>query len=88
MQADAVLVDEAAMLDISLGAALLDALPPHCQLLLVGKISSHAQADLPCAFCWPVSARYAVHCHHPNVHDAKGPGRNSGSFECKLNMIG
>lgn len=34
--AEAVLVDEAAMLDVNLAAALLDALPTNCQLVLVG----------------------------------------------------
>lgn len=29
-------VDEASMLDLALGAALLDALPHSCQLVLVG----------------------------------------------------
>lgn len=37
LPADAVLVDEAAMLDLPLSAALLEALPLHCQLLLVGE---------------------------------------------------
>ena len=36
LPAEAVLVDEAAMLDVNLAAALLEALPPNCQLVLVG----------------------------------------------------
>ena len=38
LEVDAVLIDEAAMLDLPLGAALLDALPigKPCQLILVG----------------------------------------------------
>lgn len=36
LEADAVLVDEASMLSLPLAAALLDALPPNCQLALVG----------------------------------------------------
>lgn len=35
-QADCVLVDEASMVDLSLASALLSALPPGCQLILVG----------------------------------------------------
>ena len=38
LQADAVLVDEASMLDITLAAALLEALGPKTQLVLVGKL--------------------------------------------------
>ena len=37
LTADAVLVDEASMLDISLAAALLEALGPNTQLVLVGR---------------------------------------------------
>lgn len=40
LPADAVLVDEASMLDITLAAALLEALGPNTQLVLVGKILS------------------------------------------------
>ena len=36
LPAEAVLVDEAAMLDVNLAAALLEALSPNCQLVLVG----------------------------------------------------
>ncbi|KAK2080022.1 hypothetical protein QBZ16_002417 [Prototheca wickerhamii] len=36
LDADAVLVDEASMLSLPLAASLLDALPPRCQLVLVG----------------------------------------------------
>ena len=35
-EVDAVLVDEASMLDLPLAAALLDALPRRCQLVFVG----------------------------------------------------
>jgi hypothetical protein len=38
LETQAVLVDEAAMLDISLAAALLEALDPNTQLILVGEI--------------------------------------------------
>ena len=38
LQADAVLIDEASMLDLTLGAALLEALNPSTQLVLVGKL--------------------------------------------------
>ncbi len=41
LETDAVLVDEAAMLDIQLAAALLEALHHKTQLILVGE-SSHA----------------------------------------------
>ena len=34
---EALLVDEAAMLDVKLASALLQALPPACQLVLVGR---------------------------------------------------
>ena len=37
LPADAVLVDEASMLDLTLTAALLDALAPKTQLVLVGE---------------------------------------------------
>ena len=37
LAADAVLVDEASMLDITLAAALLEALGPKTQLVLVGE---------------------------------------------------
>lgn len=33
---DAVLVDEASMLGLPLAAALLEALPPQCQLVFIG----------------------------------------------------
>ena len=36
-EVDAVLVDEASMLDLPLAAALLEALPSHCQLVFVGE---------------------------------------------------
>ncbi|MFZ5478034.1 MAG: ATP-dependent RecD-like DNA helicase [Myxococcota bacterium] len=36
LEADGVLVDEASMVDLRLFAALLDALPPRCRLVLVG----------------------------------------------------
>lgn len=36
-EVDAVLVDEASMLDLPLAAALLEALPSHCQLVFVGQ---------------------------------------------------
>lgn len=35
-EVDAVLVDEASMLDLPLAAALLEALPSRCQLVFVG----------------------------------------------------
>ena len=38
LQIDALLVDEASMLDVSLGQALLNALPDGCRLLLVGEL--------------------------------------------------
>lgn len=38
-EVDAVLVDEASMLDLPLAAALLQALPSHCQLVFVGRPS-------------------------------------------------
>ena len=34
---DALLVDEASMLDVSLGQALLNSLPKGCRLILVGE---------------------------------------------------
>lgn len=36
LQLDLLVVDEASMVDVPLMAALLDALPPHCRLLLLG----------------------------------------------------
>ena len=36
LKADAVIVDETSMVDVPLMAALLDALPPECRLILVG----------------------------------------------------
>lgn len=36
-EVDAVLVDEASMLDLPLAAALLEALPSRCQLVFVGQ---------------------------------------------------
>ncbi|HHT17329.1 MAG TPA: ATP-dependent RecD-like DNA helicase [Papillibacter sp.] len=38
MRADAVIVDEASMVDIVLMRALLDAIPPGCRLVLVGDV--------------------------------------------------
>lgn len=38
LPADAVLVDEASMLSLPLAAALMDALKPKCQLVLVGDV--------------------------------------------------
>jgi exodeoxyribonuclease V alpha subunit len=38
VEADVVIVDEASMLDLELAAALLDALPPACRLVLVGDV--------------------------------------------------
>jgi exodeoxyribonuclease V alpha subunit len=38
IEADVVIIDEASMLDIEIAAALFDALPTHCRLLLVGDI--------------------------------------------------
>lgn len=38
LDADAVLVDEASMLDINLAAALLESLGPKTQLVLVGEL--------------------------------------------------
>ena len=38
-EVDAVLVDEASMLDLPLAAALLEALPARCQLVFVGQLS-------------------------------------------------
>lgn len=40
-QVDAVLVDEASMLGLPLASALLEALPPKCQLVFIGT-SSHS----------------------------------------------
>ncbi|KAA6424284.1 MAG: hypothetical protein FRX49_05496, partial [Trebouxia sp. A1-2] len=37
-EVDAVLIDEASMLDLPLAAALLQALPSHCQLVFVGDV--------------------------------------------------
>ena len=37
-EVDAVLVDEASMLDLPLAAALLEALPSRCQLVFVGQL--------------------------------------------------
>jgi len=52
-EVDAVLIDEASMLDLPLAAALLQALPPHCQLVFVGKpplpITSNLPASLVCS---------------------------------------
>ncbi|MFT5697804.1 MAG: exodeoxyribonuclease V alpha subunit [Desulforhopalus sp.] len=36
LRADCLIVDECSMLDISLTASLLKAIPPHCQLLFIG----------------------------------------------------
>lgn len=38
LPADAVLIDEASMLSLPLAAALMDALKPKCQLVLVGDV--------------------------------------------------
>jgi exodeoxyribonuclease V alpha subunit len=38
VEADVVIVDEASMLDLELAAALFDALPPTCRLVLVGDV--------------------------------------------------
>lgn len=38
VEADVVVVDEASMLDLELAAALLEALPPTCRLVLVGDV--------------------------------------------------
>jgi exodeoxyribonuclease V alpha subunit len=38
LEADLVLVDEASMLDLALARALLDAIPPHASLVLVGDV--------------------------------------------------
>jgi hypothetical protein len=38
LPADAVLIDEASMLSLPLAAALIDALRPKCQLVLVGDV--------------------------------------------------
>ncbi len=48
LTADAVLVDEASMLDITLAAALLEALGPNTQLVLVGKDSFICRAIDKC----------------------------------------
>lgn len=37
-EVDAVLIDEASMLDLPLAAALLQALPSHCQLVFIGDV--------------------------------------------------
>ena len=49
LECDAVLVDEASMLDLPLAAALLDALPRHrrVQLVLVGASSSLSPPPSP-----------------------------------------
>ena len=44
-EVDAVLVDEASMLDLPLAAALLEALPPKCQLVFVGRCFPLVQAS-------------------------------------------
>lgn len=38
LEADGVVIDESSMLDLRLTAALLDALPPRCRLVLVGDV--------------------------------------------------
>ncbi len=38
LEADFLVVDECSMLDISLTASLLKAVPPHCQLLFIGDV--------------------------------------------------
>ena len=55
LDADAVLVDEASMLSLPLAAALLGALRPGCQLVLVGDVDQlpPVGACCPCpACCW------------------------------------
>lgn len=49
-EVDAVLVDEASMLDLPLAAALLLALPPKCQLVFVGRCCL-PHSLLVCAIC-------------------------------------
>ena len=46
-EVDAVLIDEASMLDLPLAAALLQALPSHCQLVFVGKPCLILTSNLP-----------------------------------------
>jgi exodeoxyribonuclease V alpha subunit len=38
LEADAVIVDEASMLDVTLARSLVEALPPRCRLVLVGDV--------------------------------------------------
>ena len=41
LEVDAVLVDEASMVDVKMGLALLEALPKGCRLVLVGESPAH-----------------------------------------------
>lgn len=45
LMADLVVVDEASMIDIDILAQLLDALPPHCRLVLVGDKDQLASVE-------------------------------------------
>lgn len=48
-EVDAVLVDEASMLDLPLASALLEALPPRCQLVFVGQLPLLCSCKIQCS---------------------------------------
>ena len=71
LPADAVLIDEASMLSLPLAAALIDALRPNCQLVLVGDVDQlppvgECMLESGCSACpavccaWPATPAIAA----------------------------
>ena len=88
-EVDAVLVDEASMLDLPLAAALLQALPSHCQLVFVGRPSlvlqmSCCDTQLAClhqnTFVCARHVGQSTSCLHSHMHSASRASTFSGKF--------
>ena len=77
--ADVLIVDEASMVDLSLMAKLMEALPSHCQLILLGDREQLASVEAGNVLAEICSAR--IECPQPFITELKKSWRFDGKGE-------